>query len=363
MGFEPNPALLAVALPVGISFYTFQTLSYTIDVYRGTIGPCRDFLLFALFVAYFPQLVAGPIERAASLLPQLESERSKPGRDRMTSAVLLILVGLFKKVALADPLASVVDAAFGRAAVAGGLELWIGAIAFAVQAYCDFSGYSDIARGSSRLLGIELIHNFTQPFLSRNITELWQRWHISLTKWFRDYVYIPLGGNRRGGWTLYRNIIATMALSGLWHGAGWHWIVWGVSQGLLLSLHRRFGAGTAIAEPLRLSLSQIGRILSTFLLFVLTVTLFRAESVEEAAQMVEGMLTLRPGPVFEVQAVFVLYGLAAMYAIDIVHRKYRDPLLLLSRRPALAGAACGVAVSAVVFFSGTANVPFIYFQF
>jgi D-alanyl-lipoteichoic acid acyltransferase DltB (MBOAT superfamily) len=191
IGFEPATPALRVLLPFGISFYTFQSIGYTVDVYRREIRACRDPLDFATFVAYFPQLVAGPISRAKNLLPQIEAHRDRPSGQQVLSGLLLILTGLFKKVVLADPLAPVVGNAFGGKPNPGPGMVAIGVLAFAVQIYADFSGYSDMARGTSRLLNIELVHNFDQPYLSRNITEFWRRWHISLSTWLRDYVYIP----------------------------------------------------------------------------------------------------------------------------------------------------------------------------
>ena len=195
VGWQVDAPTLSIVLPVGISFYTFQTMSYTIDVYRREMEPTDDWLSFAVFVAYFPQLVAGPIERARRLLPQFEKERAPVGREQLASGLTLILIGLFKKVVIADALAPAVQTAFENAGTAGWLELMVGIYAFSLQIYGDFSGYSSIARGSSRLLGIELMVNFNQPYLSRNITAFWRTWHISLSTWLRDYLYIPLGGN------------------------------------------------------------------------------------------------------------------------------------------------------------------------
>jgi D-alanyl-lipoteichoic acid acyltransferase DltB (MBOAT superfamily) len=220
LGFDAANFRLDVVLPVGISFYTFQSLSYTIDVYRRRVQPTAHFWDFALFVAYFPPMVAGPIERARHLLPQL----TQPRRIRLTQSthgIVLILIGLFKKIAIADGLAPVVDRIYGSSGAVSQSDVAIATVLFSVQILCDFSGYSDIARGVSKLLGIDLMVNFNLPYFSRNPSEFWRRWHISLSSWLRDYLYVSLGGNRRGPWRTYLNLFLTMLLGGLWHGAAW----------------------------------------------------------------------------------------------------------------------------------------------
>jgi alginate O-acetyltransferase complex protein AlgI len=226
LGVEPSQLYLHVVLPVGISFYTFQSLSYTIDVFRGRFKATTRFWDFALFVAYFPPMVAGPIERARQLLPQL----SHPRRIRLfqsAQGLTLILLGLFKKVAIADGVAPAVDAIYGSTGTVSRFDVAAATLLFAIQVFCDFSGYSDIARGVSKLLGIELVVNFNLPYFSQNPSEFWRRWHISLSSWLRDYLYIPLGGNRRGPFRTYINLFITMLLGGLWHGAAWNYVLWG----------------------------------------------------------------------------------------------------------------------------------------
>ncbi len=232
---------LGIVLPVGISFYTFQSMSYGIDVYRRELKPIRSFFDFALFVSYFPQLVAGPIERATALAPQITTPRLRPDKTKVVEACSLILVGLVKKVVVADLAAEVANDVFSRSGEAGFFELLIGVYCFAIQIYGDFSGYSDMARGVSRLLGIELMENFKQPYFSATITDFWRRWHISLSQWLRDYLYIPLGGNRKGPRRTYINLGVTMLLGGLWHGAAWTFVVWGALQGLYLMGERAMG--------------------------------------------------------------------------------------------------------------------------
>lgn len=239
-GLDADPGLIRVILPVGISFYTFQTLSYTIDVYRGDLEPADNILDFAVYVSYFPQLVAGPIERASNLLPQLYKDREFD-RDQFIDGIGLIATGFFKKVVVADRCAALVNAGFASDVLPyPGCQNWLFLYAFAFQIYCDFSGYSDIARGVSKMFGIELMLNFGKPYLVSNPSRFWRHWHISLSTWLRDYLYIPLGGNRGGVSAVYRNLMITMVLGGLWHGAGWAFLFWGLYQGGLLVAHRFF---------------------------------------------------------------------------------------------------------------------------
>jgi len=237
LGLGELPWAIQVVLPVGISFYTFQTLGYTIDVYRRTQEPTRDFAAFALYVSYFPQLVAGPIERARNLLPRILNKRTVTPA-RIATGLQLMLMGYLKKTAIADAVAPYVDEIFAHPDQQSSLRLLFGLYLFAIQIYGDFSGYSDIARGVSRLFGIDLMVNFKQPYLSANITEFWRRWHISLSTWLRDYLYIPLGGNRKGKLNTYRNLMITMLLGGLWHGAAWGFVIWGGLHGLYLAVHK-----------------------------------------------------------------------------------------------------------------------------
>ncbi|PIQ86766.1 MAG: membrane-bound O-acyltransferase family protein [Candidatus Omnitrophica bacterium CG11_big_fil_rev_8_21_14_0_20_45_26] len=237
--------LLHVILPVGISFYTFQTMSYTIDIYRGEIKPTKDLLTFALFVAYFPQLVAGPIERAKHLLPQLLSPRHLTW-EKFKEGVFLFLWGFFLKVFAADNLSQMVDAVFGAGAPYNGLNVLIAVYAFAFQIFCDFAGYSNMARGISQCMGIEVMVNFNLPYFATNPSDFWKRWHISLSQWLKDYLYIPLGGNRKGTVRTFYNIMIVMLLGGLWHGAAWTFVLWGAYHGLLIVCYRLISPA---AEP------------------------------------------------------------------------------------------------------------------
>ena len=238
LGLSLDAATVNVVLPVGISFYTFQTMSYTIDVYRGRLAPTRDFWSFALFVAFFPQLVAGPIERARHLLPQIESER-RLSASMVHEGLWLCLLGYFKKLVIADNMIPFTEPVFGDPANASGMAIVVAVYAFAFQIYGDFSGYSDIARGLGKLMGFDIMLNFRFPYFATNPREFWRRWHISLSTWLRDYLYVPLGGNRHGRRATERNLLVTMLLGGLWHGAAWNFVAWGLYHGVLLVVHRR----------------------------------------------------------------------------------------------------------------------------
>jgi len=360
-GLDPGAPVLRVVLPIGISFYTFQSIGYTVDVYRGRLPACRRLLDFATFVAFFPQLVAGPISRAPNLLPQIEADRARPTRRQVTSGLLLILLGLFKKVVLADPLAPHVANAFDEGRHPGTVMALTGMVAFAFQIYADFSGYSDIARGSARLLNVELVHNFEQPYLSRNITEFWRRWHISLSTWLRDYLYIPLGGNRGGAVRTYRNLMATMLLGGLWHGAGWNFVIWGGLHGLFLVVDRLRGAAVDASRALRAR--DVPAILATFALACLAWVFFRAHTFDQAVQVLRGVADAGGETLPLSSLVFVVALVGAAVALDLVQRRMVHPLRVVADRPALTGAFVGLALVGIIVFSGGAPVPFIYFQF
>ncbi|MEO0660529.1 MAG: MBOAT family O-acyltransferase, partial [Planctomycetota bacterium] len=242
MGLSPSVTTLRILLPVGISFYTFQTLSYTLDVYRRRMEPTRDLLGFALFVSFFPQLVAGPIERASRLLPQIESPRSVTA-SKVQAGLWLLVWGYFKKTVIADQAQVIAGPLFAAdASTLSGLEPFTAVLAFTIHIYCDFSGYSDIARGLAKLMGFEFMLNFRLPYFATGPSDFWNRWHVSLSTWLRDYLYIPLGGNRGGHLSTYRNQFLVMALGGLWHGAAWPYVLWGSYHGVLLVIERERGA-------------------------------------------------------------------------------------------------------------------------
>jgi len=367
-GLSPGLPILRVALPIGISFYTFQSIAYVVDVYRRDIEACDDLVDFATFVAFFPQLVAGPISRAKALVPQLRKERQRPDGAQVTSGLMLMLLGLLKKVVVADSLAPMVNQAFDGKHQGTSVAL-AGIIGFAFQIYADFSGYTDIARGSARLLNVELIHNFRQPYLSRSVTEFWRRWHISLSNWLRDYLYIPLGGNRGGRWRTYRNLMVTMLLGGLWHGAGWPFIIWGGLHGLYLAIERArgvrpppapdTGAGGEVPRRPR----QVAAAAWTFALVCFAWVFFRSPTVADALGVLRGVFDINGATLPGNDLVLFMTMVAGMVVIDLLTIRITHPVDTLRRRPVLTGAAVGLSIALVVLFSGRTPVPFIYFQF
>ena len=318
MGVMMHASSLQVILPVGISFYTFQTLSYSIDIYRGTLKPTRSLVNFAAFVSFFPQLVAGPIERASRLLPQIENKREFKYEEGV-AGLRLILWGMFKKVVVADTCAIYANDIFANYTEYSGPTLMLGAVYFAFQIYGDFSGYSDIAIGTAKLFGIQLMTNFKTPYFSRDIAEFWRRWHISLSTWFRDYLYIPLGGSRVGKWKAVRNVFIIFLVSGFWHGANWTFIVWGGIHAclflplLLRGTNRRY-TSEAIGEGRWLpSGRELLGMTWTFTMVCVAWVFFRAESVGEAVGYISSMLH-RENPVdsFRLSSSSVLYILALL---------------------------------------------------
>ncbi len=365
MGWQVSSVTLNFVLPVGISFYTFQTMSYTIDVYRGKLNATRDLGTFALFVAYFPQLVAGPIERASRLLPQLQSPR-RVNANAFSSGAVLILIGLFKKVVLADSVADSVDAVFAAPENASSAVLLRAAYLFSIQIYCDFSGYSDMARGISRLFGIELRENFNQPYFSTNITEFWRRWHVSLSSWLRDYLYIPLGGSRAGRSRTYANLMATMFLGGLWHGASWMFVIWGLIHGVYLAIHKLVLGDRKPPERMRVTgvssgLLFVGKLVVTFHIVVLTWIFFRSPEIGGAVDFVLGILAMRGGEPFHWVNPIML--LVLLLLVDVPQYIWRDHTVILRAPWPLRGAYYAFLVLILVVMGGDVGEPFIYFQF
>lgn len=283
LGLNANPVLLSFALPLGISFYTFQTMSYSIDVYRGQLKPTRNFLDFALFVSFFPQLVAGPIERATRLLPQVLGER-KITMEMLQQGAFLVLLGFFKKIFVADNLSYIIDPVFASNS-SNGFQILVATYAFMFQIYCDFSGYSDIARGIAKFMGFELMLNFRQPILSVNIIEVWKSWHISLTSWLRDYLYIPLGGNKVSEFRQHINNIIIFFASGLWHGAAWTYVFWGVYNGIVTSIHKVIHPYIPVLPGDNIKIIYIikttVKIIFTAALFGFSGMFFRCQSLEQ----------------------------------------------------------------------------------
>jgi len=280
---------LEIILPIGLSFHTFQAMSYTFEVYYGKQKAEKHLGIYALYVMYYPQLVAGPIERPQNILPQLKEEQSFVP-SRVTSGLILMLWGMVKKVVIADRLSFFVDRVFNNPESYEGPSTITAILFFAFQIYCDFSGYSDIARGASRVMGIELMTNFKQPYLSTSIHEFWKRWHISLSTWFRDYVYIPLGGNRKGKLIWYRNLFIIFLISGFWHGASWNFIIWGALHGIFVIAYHFIFSSDSKQEHTSI-ISQIGGWIVTFTLVCIAWVFFRSSNLENAMHVFANLST------------------------------------------------------------------------
>ncbi|MBU1429097.1 MBOAT family protein [Myxococcota bacterium] len=365
LGLQANLPTLNVLLPVGISFYTFQSMSYTIDIWRREREPEESLLLFATYVSFFPQLVAGPIVRAGELLGQLKSPPSL-SVDKVKRAGKYFLWGLIKKNIFADLVAvKCVDVVFSDPSRFDTPTLWLAALGYSLQIYADFSGYTDMARGSALLLGYELPENFRTPYRARSITAFWQRWHISLSGWLRDYLYIALGGNRGGRYKTYRNLMLTMLLGGLWHGAAWTFVVWGGAHGAALALHRAWRGGLGARPALRALQGQAwyGALagLLTFLFVCLTFVLFRATSFEAAAQLIVHLFIPQGGA----RAIHVApLLLIVIFAAGTLLGARVDPRPLYDRVPwPLRALGYALAILALMILTPTSQVPFIYFQF
>jgi len=364
-GFEVEPMLLNIILPVGISFYTFQSLSYTIDVYRKEIVPCSSLLDFLLYVSFFPQLVAGPIERASHLIPQLQRSRVVT-YDAIREGCFLILFGFFQKLVIADNLAIIANQCFDNPARYSSWNLLVGVYAFAFQIYCDFSGYSLIAVGTAGLLGIHLMVNFKVPYFSVNAAEFWRRWHISLSSWLRDYLYIPLGGNRTGN--TYANLMITMLIGGLWHGAKWTMLIWGGIQGLYLSVHRKLTGlpsreHVVVSENFKFALRPIIGVFVTFHLICLAWVFFRATSLSNAVDYLANLRSNVGNSGISSLSAVGLVLIATMCLLDVFHYK-RGEAFFCREWNVVSRSLVYVALFLSIVFLGARRVePFIYFQF
>jgi D-alanyl-lipoteichoic acid acyltransferase DltB (MBOAT superfamily) len=361
LGFHYGVPDLGILLPIGLSFHTFQSLSYTVEVYRRHHPAERNPGIFALYVMFYPQLVAGPIERPQALLPQFHA-RKRFNADDLQYGLTRMAFGFFKKVVVADRLAPYVDAVYADIPGSNGITVLVATIFFAVQIYCDFSGYSDIAIGAARVMGFRLMENFRRPYLSTSVSEFWGRWHISLSSWFRDYLYIPLGGNRVVKWRWYYNLMVVFAVSGLWHGAAWTYVIWGALHGTYLIAaillkpvtHR---VGNALPGPVNKALG----VATTFTLVTLAWVFFRAHSAQEAflglRKMValEGGLQVGGGP--GATDTFQLAGCLAVIALLLL--TWRLPADLRVRHPR----AFVVITVLLIFLLGRNGGDFIYFQF
>jgi len=358
---------LHVLLPIGISFYTFHAMSYTIDIYRGKLKPITSFRDYMLFVLYFPQLVAGPIARAALLIPQVTHPR-KVNRDQIAEGCWLTFWGLFKKMIIADNLAPLANTAFEAAHAPSGAKCLIAIYAFAFQIYCDFSGYTDIARGLAKLMGFELSVNFNLPYIAQNPPDFWSRWHISLSTWLRDYLYIPLGGNRGGAVKTYRNLMLTMLIGGLWHGAAWHFVLWGGYHGLLLAVHRLITPDKRKKDlaPTMRSNSALA-ILKIFVMFHFTCLgwlFFRAKSLGQVGEMLRNMarnMSLDTAAANLLGQVLLFVGM--LIVIETWIKNSDDP----RRRPlwnwGLGAVACTLLFICMITLFPEVQTAFLYFQF
>jgi len=371
-GSEINSNSLNIILPVGISFYTFQTLSYTIDVYKKRLEPTKDFISFAAFVSFFPQLVAGPIERATNLLPQFYRQRNFEYNSAV-NGMRQILWGLFKKIVIADNCAIYANHIFDNSADLSGSTLLLGAIFFTFQIYGDFSGYSDIAIGIARIFGFNLMQNFAFPYFSRDIAEFWRRWHISLSTWFRDYLYIPLGGSRGGTWMKVRNTFIIFIVSGFWHGANWTFVIWGALNALyflplLLTKRNRQNMEVVASDSYFPSIKECGQMFLTFSLTVIAWIFFRADNIGHAVNYLNEIFSIsiiklpefsdRTGALITLVLIliFVFFewvGREGHYAIEQLGIKWKKPLRL----------AFYYGIIIAIFYFGGSEEQFIYFQF
>ena len=383
LGMAPPAMPFDIILPLGISFFVFEFIHYVVDVYRGS-EPIKSFLAFSLFASFFPTQIAGPIKRFQDFIPQFLSPAKFSIKD-FDSGVSLILLGLFKKVLLADNLAFFVQGGFQHPELFNSLDLWIFTYAFAFQIYFDFSGYTDIARGSAMLFGYKVPINFNLPYLAKNISEFWHRWHISLSTWLRDYLFIPLGGSRGSRWNVYRNLMITMSLGGLWHGASMHFLIWGVFHGAMLGLHKMFKESrTWLSERGHNWLSAavdspVGSILSTLLTFHVVCigwVLFRADTVAVAGDMLRKLFFIDsiagnvPANAMALPAINypliypAIFLLLPVLALSHIIMGYLDKTKWVERSPRLVKAAwCCALMLMILVFSPDKSPKFIYFQF
>jgi alginate O-acetyltransferase complex protein AlgI len=366
LGFEASLPVLAVLLPVGISFYTFEAINYTVDVYRGHMRASRDLTHFMLFILFFPHLVAGPIVRAKAFLP-LIARRKHWSWLRAHTGVLLILLGVIKKMAIADRIPAYVDPVFADPLSHGTWTLWLVTVAYTLQVYCDFSGYSDIALGLAHLFGYHLAINFNFPFLAANFSDLWGRWHMSLSTWIRDYVFTPLGGRRGGLWMTIRNLLIAFTLCGLWHGAAWHFVVWGFLIGFILTVHTLFRSWCKqhrrFEALLRTRAGTAVRVALTFITFCLTGPIFRGPDLGNSLAMLGRMFvpTAGAGLPFAAHGLYLTFAAVALgHALGNV--KWGERLWHGLPAP-VRGLAFGAVLTLAIVLPPGVSKAFIYFQF
>ncbi|WP_252730205.1 MULTISPECIES: MBOAT family protein [Flavobacteriaceae] len=379
-GSELEVSTLNIILPVGISFYTFQTLSYTIDIYRKQLEPTKDWLAFFSFVSFFPQLVAGPIERASHLLPQFYKTYTF-NYNQVKSGLLLMAFGLFKKMVIADRAALYVNEVYNNPGGYEGVETIMATVLFAFQIYCDFSGYSDIAIGAARTMGFDLMKNFDSPYFSKSITEFWRRWHISLSTWFRDYVYIPLGGSRKGKYRTYANLFIVFLVSGLWHGAAMTFVIWGVIHGIIIVFEKAtYKIRTKISNTLGLSAytfaNKLFFVIITFVIVDFAWLFFRANSFADASIIIQNMFNNNFYELFgtdlyliglkENEFLALFLSIIVLIGFELNHKKY-NMVNWLNKQSIILRWSTYLAIAMVLTIFGVYgddNVSeFIYFQF
>ena len=369
-GFETYRPVLDVVLPVGISFYTFQSLSYVFDVYRCKMKATTDSVAFLAYISFFPQLVAGPIERATNLLPQFQQQRHFD-YAKAVDGCRQILWGFLKKLVIADNCATVVNEYWGHYADLPGVTLFLLGVLFTFQIYCDFSGYSDIAIGCARLFGFNLMRNFNFPYFSRSIPEFWRRWHISLTTWFRDYIYFPLGGSRCDKWKIIRNVYIVWGISGLWHGANWTFVCWGLFHATLLAIYNLLGINTKYKNVVAYghylpNIKETLQVALTFFLAVIGWIIFRAETMTQTVEYLSAMVTNRFFDATALHGVtYLCFGLALL-AVEWLQRDKQHALQFTNMKPfnyrLVRWGIYYVILMIIAGFAGTSQT-FIYFQF
>lgn len=370
-GFHHIPLpLIRILLPPGISFYTFQEVAYIVDIYKGRLEPAKSFVDYSLFVSLFPHLIAGPIQRPGHLLPQVQKERSFDA-DRFFDGLMLIFSGLVRKCIVADNCALLANAAFGgQFGEPNFLIVLVGTYAFAWQVYGDFSGYSDIARGSAQLLGFHFMVNFRQPFLAHRLQDFWRRWHISLSTWLRDYLYIPLGGSAFGKWKTYRNLMVTMVLAGLWHGANWTFVIFGAIHGVVLIMERSFFPSKArpgdAAIPAQVSagfLSLWAQRIFTFNVLCLSLAFFRATSITSAAEFLAGLSDFAWRSEYASAFLMLCLFTVPLFVVDLLLETSGQEYPFAKSSHSVRTAIATVALVALALFSGNNLNAFIYFRF
>jgi len=364
-GININTHTLNIILPVGISFYTFQTLSYTIDIYRGTFKPTKSIISFFTYIAFFPQLVAGPIERASNLLPQIEKKRNFNVQN-FKEGVFQIFVGLFRKIVIADTLAKYVDTIYGNIEIYNSSTILLATLFYTFQIYYDFSGYSDIAIGTAKLLGFKFNQNFNLPYFSKSLTEFWRKWHMSLSYWLRDYLYISLGGNRKGIKITYRNLLLTMLLGGLWHGSSWNFVIWGGIHGVVLSIEKYLKKYN-LTKYLNSKIISFFGLFITFSIVLFSWIFFRSQTIEDSIIAIKHILNFSFEKPFIGDINIVITGIFVLFIgviFDLFLYKKNYNLETIGSRYStikVAGIVSGIIILIALFYSSSNN--FIYFQF